>query len=152
MDKGVSPKTGTVSHCFFENSLMGAFTLHRYFADEGSQGWRVPGGCGSGTVGAMGTKEKLLLLKLGGHVTWGQKFACPQCTSVVSLLLWPLVTRDPAVNRSLWKYPTLHLPKKLGDGLQRRWNAHLHPHRLQGPAPSSQHRNHSRTHPAPKGS
>ena len=66
------------------------------------RGAKAGGSCGSGTVGAMGTKEKLLLLKLRGHVTWGQKFAWPQCASVVSLpLLAPAYSGPSSQQRPL---------------------------------------------------
>ena len=38
MDTGIPPKIGTMSHCFFGNSSMGAFTVHRQSKSEGCQG------------------------------------------------------------------------------------------------------------------
>ena len=50
----------------------------------------------------MGTKARLFLLKLKGHLTWGQRAAWPRGASAGSLLLCvPWLLQDPGVSGGL---------------------------------------------------
>lgn len=113
---------------------------------------RMGGARAGGAVigGAMGTKDKLFMLKLKGHVTWGHRAARLNCLCCEPSALGPGLLGEPgSAETSGSIQPLAHLRKM--DQVRGGGEIHLHPHRLQGPAPLNQLRNHPRTQPTPKG-
>lgn len=113
---------------------------------------RIRGARAGGAVirGAMGTKDKLFVLKVKGQVTWGHKAAWPNCLSCEPSALGPGLLGEPGSAEASGSIQSLtHLRNMYqvsGGG-----EIHRHPHRLQGPAPLNQLRKHPRTQPTPKG-
>lgn len=79
----------------------------------------------------MGTREELLLLKVKGHMTWGQKTAWAPAGSL--LLSAPSCTRTVGSAGASGSMQPFTPPKERGVALGRRCDP-PNPQRLQGPA------------------
>lgn len=94
---------------------MGAFTSHRQFEKDGPRAGESLEEVDGSQWRALGTKEKLFLLKLKEHVTWGQRVAWRASAASV-LLLAPGCSGTQVSAEASGSLPSLTPPEDLGAG------------------------------------